>query len=460
MTNHVTLGASSTEDESFSVRYFGGQRYASNGMAVWMSGRIRMGLSDTVGMNDFKGVGVIETQLSSDDLKEAKDIHRQMCRAIAENPSTEPQWFGGYSGFSVRCLEQGQIVRRQGDLSRLPQDLSFRAKRFEKTVIYNYRNAERPLVKFDVAVNNVERRGHRFLVSINFINSGRYAVSMKSPDQWREGFPYRLSIGSTRTDGEGEWKADLAGLPLENKAEFSLEEIKMPGGGIDAYLNIPAGHSITLKFLAVPDGKVPRGTYRFSALVDAGLDSDIPYPTLGRVTFTSDPAKSATITFDRDYPSTPEEWNDYEARQRAKLSSQPVAPGQAFTEAGHYRLVSTSGQSSRFVFDFREGAVAPERKDEADEHGKPLRGQLSWLWEADLARKTIASPKEPCPREGRWIACDWQMSKCGTEQYRIFPKFAGTYQAGDVLPVVEDPPIIKGFDGVVYRYAIWKWVGA
>lgn len=452
MTNQNPADTPSN-DQGFSIRDFGGQRYASNGMAAWLSGRVRMGLFDTSGMKDFNGIGIIETRLSSDDLKEAKDIHRQMCHALSGNPSTGPQWFGEYTMFSIDCVENGQVVDRQGDLNRLPQELSAQVRRFEERIIQNYKNDARPLVKFEVALNNVQRQGHRFLVSVNFINRGQYAVSMQSPNQWREGFPYRLSIGGTRTEGDGKWNAELAGLPVENKAEFSIEEIEVMGR-IDTYLSIPPGQSITLKFLAVPKDKVLRGTYRFSVLVDASLSAKGVYPSIGRVTFVSDRNKPTLITFDRDYPSTPEEWKDYEARQRAKLSSQPVAPGQTFAEAGHYRLVSASGQRSRFVFPFHEGAIAPEYKNEVDESGNPLLGGLHWLWEADRSRATYASQNKPCPREGRWIACEWQMGKTGADQYKLFPAYTRTFQAGDMLPV------IQGAGGVVHPYAAWQWLGA
>ena len=448
----TTTDVSRAEDESFSVGDFGGQRYASNGMAVWMSGRARMDLSDTVGMKDFNGVGIVETRLSSDDLREAKDIHRQICQGLSGNPSTGPQWFGPYTRYTAQCLQDGKLNRYQGDLNRLPQDLSARALRFEERILKNYKNDARPLVKFDVAVNNVQRQGHRFLVSVNFINRGQYAVSLQSHDQWRQGFPYRLSVGGTRTEGESKWSAELAGLPVENKAEFSIEKIEVMGR-IDTYLSIPPGQSITLKFLAVPTGKVPRGTYQFGALVDAALDSELPYPSIGRVTFISDRNKPALITFDHDYPSTQEEWKDYEARQRTKMSSYPVAPGQTFAEAGYYRLVAASGQRSRFVFEFHDGAIAPDYKNEVDESGTPLRGPLHWLWEADQSRKTYVSQNKPCPREGRWIACEWQMGKTGADRYKLFPQYARTFNTGDMLPV------IHGYGGTVYHYAAWQWLG-
>lgn len=454
MTNlSTTTDTSRADDESFSVRFMGGQRYASNGMAAWLSGRVRMGLSDTFGMKDFHGVGIIETQLSSDDLKEAKDIYRQICQAVGGDSSTGPQWFGEYTMFSIGCMENGQVVDHQGDLNRLPQDLSSQARRFEERIIKNYKNDARPLVKFDVAINNVQRQGHRFLVSVDFINRGLHAVRMQSPDQWQQGFPYRLSISGTRTDGDGEWDAELAGLPVENKAEFPVEEIELGGEKPGTFLTVPPDQSVTLKFLAVPKSKVPRGTYRFSALVDASLSAKGVYPSIGRVTFISDRNKPALITFDHDYPSTQEEWKDYEARQRTKMSSYPVAPGQTFVEAGYYRLVAASGQRSRFVFEFHDGAIAPEYKDEVDESGIPLRGPLHWLWEADQSRKTYVSQNKPCPREGRWIACEWQMGQTGADRFKLFPQYTRTFNTGDMLPV------IHGYGGTVYHYAAWQWLG-
>lgn len=453
MANLTTANTPKAEDESFSVRFLGGQRYASNGMAAWLSGRVRMGLFDTATMKDFNGVGIIESQLSSDDLREAKDIHREICRALSGSPSTAPQWFGEYTMFSIHCIEQGKRVGHQIDLNKLPQELSTRAIRFEETIIKNYKNDARPLVKFDVAVNNIQRQGHRFLVSVNFINHGRHTVSMQSPDQWRQGFPYRLWVSGIRTDGEGEWHAELAGLPVENKAEFSIKEIDIMGK-IDTYLSIPPGQSITLKFLAVPKGKVPHGTYRFGALVDASLSAKGVYPSIGRATFISDRNKPTTITFERDYPSTAEEWEDYEAPQRKAMSSHPVQPGQKVAEAGHYRLTSASGQRSRFVFSLNQGVTARECRDEVDEHGKPMSGKLSWQWEADMARDIYGRSDQPCPRTGHWIAFEWGAALSGPDSIRLLSKSARKFRAGDILPVVPSN------SSVVHTYTSWQWLGA
>ena len=78
----------SVADEGFSMSRMGGHQYGTNGIGVWTSGRVRVGLSDTI-QTEFNGAGIIENQLTSEDVKQARDIHRQLCEIADSKPATD-----------------------------------------------------------------------------------------------------------------------------------------------------------------------------------------------------------------------------------------------------------------------------------------------------------------------------------------------------------------------------------
>jgi hypothetical protein len=145
--------------------------------------------------------------------------------------------------------------------------------------------------------------------------------------------------------------------------------------------------------------------------------------------------------FDHEYPSTPEEWKDYEARQREKMSSQPVRAGAAIAEACYYRKVSASGERGQFVMDLRKGDKAPVLERPFDR----------WEWEADLARPATCKAGDACPREGLWVARTMRMGS--SEGDMTHPEFERRLLAGQVAP---DLSTLGGI--VPYHY--WQWLGA
>ncbi len=150
---------------------------------------------------------------------------------------------------------------------------------------------------------------------------------------WEKLAGQRLDISGFRVGGDGEWRAELAGTPLLNKDEYPVETVTTMGES-RTLVRIPAGESVTYKFLAIPTGKVPRGQYEFSALVYTSIYVAGVNGAGGKVNFGSD-SKAAPITFDNDFPSTPDEWKAYEARQRAKLSEHAIPPGNTLAEDGY-----------------------------------------------------------------------------------------------------------------------------
>ncbi len=375
--------------------------YGSNGVGVWLSGEIHVGLSDTIG-SDFNGVGVIDARLSSEDREQAKHIHGQLCKAAVEKPKTDQGDAGSDFVYSVTCRQQGELQSYQGRLNELPRELAFTIDSYRRMTLKIYADNGRAIVKLDMVVADVQRERDKFSIAVKFFNSGRYPIMMHTPDRWSRQRRDSLSILGKNADDASEWNIDLAGLPLVNKGEFP-----------DDIVTVAAGASVTFRFLTVPDEKVKRGKYYVNALAVTGIGGDGVVSSIGRVSFHSDNRKPAIVTFDRDYPSTSQEWEDYESRQRDKLSGNPVKPGAVFAEAGHYRLVSKRGQRSLFVIGFAEGAIAPEPTNRVDERGESFYGEVNWQWEADRARETTCGPGEPCPREGRWLACEWNPGRVG-----------------------------------------------
>jgi hypothetical protein len=442
--------ASNLKEAGFDISGLEDHQFGSNGISVWLpSGRIRLGLSNTLmGMTDqkFTGVGIVDAQLSADDFALAKDIHSQLCRAVVEKPPTDLK-VDPMMSYSLGCVQDGKMIEYQGRLGSLPTELAYRVDDFYLKSLKRYTDDARIVVKFDAEVADVRREQDKFLVAIEFINRGHYPIRMQTPDQWDKQFAERLDVSGFRADG-GEWRADLAGVAVINKADYPVETVELPMGVSGTFVTIPARDSVTYKFLAVSNGKVPKGTYNFGLLANTSISAKGVFPGMGRVNFVSDRTPH-NMTFDMDFPSTPGEWKNYEARQREKTSSLPVKPGETFAEDGHYRLVSNSGQRSRFVFTFRKDAIAPQWGNVQDEQGAELYGMLHWQWEADNALHALCKVGDPCPREGRWISAE--SDALGNKLNKVNPRDLRRFVAGEVMP---------DFHGGGRYHYTWYWLGA
>jgi hypothetical protein len=425
----------------------------ANGVGVWLSGVIRVRLSNTLNKEltgKLNGVGVVETQLSADDLAQATNIHSKLCQAARQKPGAEVEPMRPPLVYSVNCMENGQLKSYQGQWHELPRELAFLLEDYQRRASKNYADQGFAIVKLDVVVTDMQRKRNKFLVSVKFVNSGRCPILMRRPDIWKLQRGDRLDVGAINTGDNDDWGLELAGVPLINHAEFP-----------DETLTIPAGGNVTFSFFAVPDKKVKRGTYSVGALVVTGVSGEDAAATMGRVGFISDNGKPAVVTLDHDYPSTPEEWEYYETQKRAAMSSQPVYPGEQFAEDGHYRVMSDSGQRSRFVTNFRKGETAPDVRDMAgiaDERGQAIHGKYpGWVWEADLPANSMKSnvrcrPGEPCPRNGRWFA--------RIESSLSWPPVYDD-SLGELIQCREGqamPASRKAYEGVRSQ-VVWEWTG-
>ncbi|WP_157766741.1 hypothetical protein, partial [Caballeronia sordidicola] len=287
MPNLAVANTKSVNEAGFGISSMGGHTYGTNGIGVWLSGRIHVGLSDTID-TDFAGAGVVEAWLSPDHLKQAKEIQAQLCKAAVEDPKNEVDPVEPNFVYSVDCLEDGQLKTHQGKLYELPKSLCFLLTDYYRSMLTAYAKEGRAIAKISVNVESVVQQKEKFLASIVYRNSGDFPMKMFMPDRWAE-FGDKLEIGGVSADGKDRWEASLADLPLVNKADFAEFS--------DGIITIPAGGSVTFKYLTVPDRKIKRGTYKFNALTFVSIGGEGVVATMGKVDFRSDRSKPTRATF-------------------------------------------------------------------------------------------------------------------------------------------------------------------
>ncbi|WP_157766742.1 hypothetical protein, partial [Caballeronia sordidicola] len=283
--NIATAKTKVMTEAGFGISRLGGHDYGTNGIGVWMTGKVRVGLSDTIDQ-DFNGVGLIESWLSPEDLKQANDIQARLCKAAQGGPKNEVERVEPATIYSVDCALDGRIKTYQGKTYELPAELCTLVDQFYIKTRNTYMRDGRALVKLDAKVTSALRQTENFLVSVTFVNSGEYAIKMFTPDRWSTDFGDRLDVGGSRVDGTDEWDVRLAGQPLVNKAEFP-----------DEIVTIDPQQSVTFKFMAIPTRKAPRGTYQLHAVVVTGITGEGVVATMGKVDFRSDRSKPTRATF-------------------------------------------------------------------------------------------------------------------------------------------------------------------
>jgi hypothetical protein len=304
----------------------------ANDVGVWLTGIVHVGLSNTLSeemAGKLSGTGVVEARLSPDDLAQAKSIHSKLCEAARDKPSKDLEPMRPPMVYWVTCVENNRPKPYQGQLHELPRDLAFQFGEYQHKILKHYADQGHFIVKLDVVVADLHREHGKLLVSVRFVNGGQYPIQMSTPDKWSRQWD-RLGVGAIKIGDDG-WGFELVGVPLVNQAEFP-----------DESLIIPAHGSVSFSFLVVPDKRIKRGTYRIGALAIADIGGEGVAGTMGRVGFTSDNSKAAIVTFDRDYPSTPEELENYEAQKRETMSSKPEFHGSEFGEDDCYGAISVS----------------------------------------------------------------------------------------------------------------------
>jgi hypothetical protein len=442
----------------FSMSESGGREYGSRKMSFDGEGKFYFAKGDTINSETQAGVGVFVLSLQNRDLDELKNVAQALCDRDIQMGG--PETYDPPATFSVTCLEEGKLVTRTGSLRLIPEN--FRRKVFDAPLRLSEQAwvEGRKLIKLDFTTLSVEHKNDHYIISIRFLNSGDRWIKFKTPDQWPGsmvggdlGVAPFSKIG--KIDPRDDWGFALAGKKLVNQDDF-------PGGVV----LLKPGESKILKFDAIPDNKIAKGEYEFSGLAFMRIEceGDV-WSQQTQVDFR--PIKSR-ITFDRDYPSTPDEREQYEKTHRENMSQWPVKPGQTFAEDGLYRPVRTSGGHRGLLLKpFKAGDVATTESVtmpmDSRYGASTINGPVQWVWEAtaptpvkqwsfDMIGDTVqfCKPGTDCPRSGRWVARSNVAGNPLYPEYRHDLSSLVTLRRGQPMPSIRDAGDM----------ADWEWVGA
>jgi hypothetical protein len=441
---------------AFSLSWSGGLEYGSREMTFDGVDRFYFAKGDTINDRTQTGVGVFVLRLQNRDLEELKEVAQTLCDNDIQTGG--PETYDPPSTFDVVCMDDGKVISRSGSQRLIPE--KFRSRVFNAPLRLSEQAWEngRKLIKLDFRTESIERKDGIYIVSVRFINSGDRWIKFKTPDQWsgdsRNG---GLAVAPFSEFGKmqprDDWGFNLAGGRILNKGEFQGGEI---------LLN--PGESKDVKFQATPDNKIEKGVYEFSGVAFMRIEYEgYGWGLSTHIDFC--PIKSR-ITFDHDYPSTPEEREQWERTHRENMSQRPVKPGQTFAEAGLYRAVRTSGAYRGLLLKpFKAGDVATTEPvtmpmDSEYAAGTNINGPVHWVWEAsaptpvkqwsfDIIEDTaqFCEPGVACPRSGRWVPRVMIGSGFGSEEYQY--RLAGivTLRRGETMPSIEG------------NGPKWEWVG-
>ncbi len=418
-------------------------------------GKFYFAKGDTINDETQTGVGVFVLNLQNRDVEELKAVAQTLCDSNIQTGG--PETHDPAATFSVVCMDEGKVVSRSGSLRLIPE--SFRHKIFDAPLRLSERarTEGRKLIKLDFTTESVEYKDGRYIVSVRFINSGDRWIKFKTPDQWRGsttggdlGVAPFSEIG--KMSPRDDWGFPLAGVKMVNQEDFH-----------DGIVVVNPGSSKTLKFNVLPDNNITKGEYDFSGAAFMRIEYEgYGWGLSTQVDFR--PIRTR-ITIDRDYPSTPEEREQYEKTHRENMSQWPVKPGETFPEDGLYRAVQMSGGvafRSLQLTPFKAGDVAPTdgvKMFTESASGTVLNGRAQWLWvgsaptpvkqwSPDLIDGTQqrCAAGDVCPRTGRWLA----RVHSGDWNYRYDLAGIVTRKRGERMP---------GASGDSHHGG-WEWLGA
>ncbi|GAB7524488.1 hypothetical protein PBS_34750 [Paraburkholderia sp. 2C] len=454
MANDSTNGV--LRPGAFSLSWSGGLQYGSREMSFDGVDRFYFAKGDTINDDTQTGVGVFVLRLQNHDLEELKEVARTLCDNDIQTGG--PETYDPPSTFNVVCMGDGKVVSTSGSQRLIPE--KFWSRVFDAPFRLSeeaWENGQK-LIKLDFKTESIERKNGSYIVSVRFINSGERWIKFKTPDQWG-GDTVRGTLGVApfskigKIEPRDDWGFELAGKKLINQGDFP-----------DGVVLLNPGDSRKLVFSATPDNKIAKGGYNLSGAAFMrieyegngwGLSTKVDFRPIGN-----------SIAFDHDYPSTPEEREQWERTHRENMSQRPVKPGQTFVEAGLYRAVRTSGASRGLLLKpFKAGDVATTEPvtmpmDSEYAAGTNISGPVHWVWEAsaptpvkqwsfDIIEDTaqFCEPGVACPRSGRWVPRVMIGSGFGVEEYQY--RLAGivTLRRGETMPSIE---------GSGPR---WEWVG-
>ncbi|WP_154678137.1 hypothetical protein [Paraburkholderia nodosa] len=424
---------------AFSLSWSGGLEYGSRQMTFDGESKFYFAKGDTINEDSQTGIGVFVLTVQNADLQELTTVAKTLCETDIQRGG--PETYDPPATFRVACLEDGRVVNRRGSIRKIPE--KFNREIFDGP----FRLSEEAwkhgakLIKLDFTTESIEYKNGSYIVSVRFINSGNRWIRFKTPDHWpgdsRNG---GLAVAPFSELGKmqprDDWGFNLASKKILNKNEFP-----------DGEILLNPGDSRTLKIESIPDNKIQKGGYDLSGV--AYLNIQYEGYGWGLSTHVDFCPIKTRISFDRDYPSTHQEREQWEAKHRKDLSWRPVKPGQTFSEDGLYRAVRTdNGHRGLLLKPFKAGEVATTGRVTMPMQELPdvnIDGPVQWVWEAtaptpvkpwspDLVEGTehTCDPGAACPRSGRWLARtatrDWQYSY---DLARIVTRSRGERMPGD-----------------------------
>jgi len=425
-------------------------RYGNNEIAV--SGDVMtVQIGDSDSNRNISGVGIYQLKLLNQNLEDARQLANLLCSPKDPNRAgMVPILYGAKCGGEMRY----------GYISDFSHPVSSQIAQLVDSLTNAGFQDGRKLVKLDLSLVSIDREKDGFLVSFRFINGGDYEIQFKSPDRWNTRMGRDMDIlavngyrvGSPGNDGDQLGLA-LAAQPLADPTQFHDGEINL------------APHSVVVvKIKTAHIKKFTAGTYDLNIGAFMNIKVVGKQSSLLRVDFHSDYKNPTRITFDRDYPSTPEEREQWEAYQRTKMSYFPVKPGQTFPEDGLYRAVHMSGGipiHSLQLKPFKAGDVATtDNVKMLTEYasGTEFDGPVRWLWAGSAptpvkqwsldvidGTQQRCEAGDVCPRSGRWLA----RVHSGDWKYRYDLAGIVTRKRGERMPDADDDS----------RHCGWEWLG-
>jgi hypothetical protein len=404
-------------------------------------------IGDSSNNRNINGIGIFELKLQGENLESAKTLAELLCfpkDAKSDVPVTDL--------YGARC--DGKM--RSGFVREFSRPVAIKIADLVNSLRHAGVQDGRKIVKLDASLTSIAHAKDGFLVSVRFDNTGDYPIKFKTPDKWDTGIGKDMDIlgvsGYQTGSHDSKFGLGLAGKLLENSGEFPAGEAR-----------IAPRSSVTFRMRTTSVSKFVAGSYDLNVGVFMNMEVVGTQSSLVRVDFHSDYKKPTRVTFDRDYPSTPQEREQWEAYQRTRLSDFPVKPGETFAENGLYRAVRTSGDSrSLQLMPFKAGDIATTDHVKmlmASGSGTELNGPVQWLWEGsaptpvkqwsfDITEGTehVCKAGTVCPRSGRWLARVHSGSFSTAGSYRYDLAGIVTLRHGQSMPARND-----GAD--------WEWLG-
>ncbi|CAE6770278.1 hypothetical protein R69927_01022 [Paraburkholderia domus] len=423
-------------------------KYGNNAISV-LGDTLRVQIGDSSLDRNINGVGIYELKLINQNLEDARKLAELLCSP--KDPASDvpiPDLYTAKCGGEMRS----SYIR---DFSR---DVASKIADLVDSLTNAGIQEGRKLVKLDVSLVSIERAKNGFLVSVRFINSGDHPIKFRTPDKWDTRIGKDMDIlgvnGYQTGSHDSKFGLGLAGKLLEN-----------PVGFPDGKVTLAPHSSVTFKMKTTSVSKFVAGSYDLNVGVFMNMEVIGTQSSLVRVDFHSDYKNPTRVTFDRDYPSTPQEREQWEAYQRTRLSYFPVNPGEKFAEDGLYRAVRTTGSGayrSLQLVPFKAGDVATRDNVKmlmASASGTEFDGPVQWVWEGsaptpvkqysfDITEGTeqVCQAGTVCPRSGRWLARVHSGSFSTAGSYRYDLAGIVTLRHGQSMPVRND-----GAD--------WEWLG-